>query len=366
MDEIFMSRALELAKKGEGYVNPNPLVGAVIVKNGKVIGEGYHKIFGKEHAEINAINNTNEDLTGAIMYVTLEPCCHYGKTPPCVEAIKRHKIKKVVVGTLDFNPLVKGKGVNFLEEEGIEVVVGVLEDKCQRLNEIFNHYIINKQPFIALKWAMTIDGKIATAKHKSKWITNEKSREFVHSLRKKYKGIMVGINTILKDNPDLRYRGDDINEYLSNHFRVVLDSSLKIPIESIVLKNQSSSKTLIFTTRLADKNKKNVLESNGIEVIEVNDKNGQVNLKEVMKKLGERNVDSILVEGGGNLNYSFLEEGLVNKVYAFIAPKIFGGEKALTPVEGIGIKEVKDSYNFKFEEIRNFNEDLLIIGNFIG
>ncbi|MBX7288218.1 bifunctional diaminohydroxyphosphoribosylaminopyrimidine deaminase/5-amino-6-(5-phosphoribosylamino)uracil reductase RibD [Clostridium chauvoei] len=362
MDEAFMRRALELAKKGEGSVNSNPLVGAVIVKSGKVIGEGYHREFGKEHAEINAIKNAKDNLNGADLYVTLEPCCHYGKTPPCVETIKKYGFRRVIIGTLDLNPIVRGKGIKILKEAGIEVVVGILEEDCRILNEIFNHYIMKKKPFVALKWAMTMDGKIATCDYKSKWITNEKSRAFVHNLRNKYKGIMVGINTILKDNPDLRCRNEDFKN--KDHFRIILDSNLRIPLESKVLENQDYSKTIIFTTKGANKTNKVLLENKGIEVIEVKEKEGKINLKEVMQILGNKNIDSILVEGGGTLNFSLLKEGLANKIYEFISPKIFGGKEALTPVEGGGVGQVEEAYKPEIEELLRFDNDILLVGKF--
>lgn len=363
-----MRRALELAMNGQGYTNPNPLVGAVIVKDEKIIGEGYHEMFGQAHAEVNAVNSSKEDLEGATIYVTLEPCCHYGKTPPCVELIKKRKFKKVVVGALDPNQLVAGKGIKILEDAGIEVKVGVLKEECEKLNEIFNYYIENKRPFVGMKWAMTLDGKIATRDFKSKWITNEKSREFVHELRKKYSSIMVGINTILKDNPDLRCRkknelDNQLKEHRKrNHFRVVIDSKLRIPLNAKVLENQEESKTLIFTTDRKDEDKELALRERGIEVIEILSNNSRVDISKVLEVLGEKNIDSVLVEGGGTLNFSFLESEEVNKVYAFIAPKIFGGESALSPVEGIGIREVIESFKLKNIEVKNFDNDVLVEG----
>lgn len=364
-----MKKALELAKKGEGYVNPNPLVGALIVKDGEMIGQGYHEFFGGNHAEINAINSAIKDVEGATIYVTLEPCCHYGKTPPCVEAIKKNKFKRVVVGTLDPNPLVSGKGVRILKEAGIEVEVGVLEEECLRLNEIFNFYIEKNKPFVAIKWGMTLDGKIATKDFKSKWITNEKSREFIHGLRKKYSSIMVGINTILKDNSDLRYRlneSETKNKGIKkNHFRVILDSKLRIPLSAEVLKNQDKSKTLVFTTNQKDREKYFLLKNIGIEVFEVASNKGRINIDEVLDILREKNIDSILIEGGGNLNFSFLEKRKVNKIYAFVAPKVFGGSKALSPVEGDGVSEVCEAFEFEKVILKTFHNDVLIECNLI-
>lgn len=364
-----MKKALKLAKKGEGYVNPNPLVGALIVKDGEIIGQGYHEFFGGNHAEINAINSAIKDVEGATIYVTLEPCCHYGKTPPCVEAIIKNKFKRVVVGTVDPNPLVSGKGVRILKESGIDVEVGVLEEECLRLNEIFNFYIEKNKPFVAIKWGMTLDGKIATKDFNSKWITNEKSREFVHGLRKKYSSIMVGINTVLKDNPDLRCRLNE-NEVKNkrlkrNHFRVILDSKLRIPLSAEVLKNQDESKTLVFTTNQKDKEKYFSLKNIGIEVLEVDSYKGRINIDEVLDILKRKNIDSILIEGGGNLNFSFLEKRKVNKVYAFVAPKVFGGSNALSPVEGEGVSKVCEAFEFKKVSLKTFNNDVLIECDFI-
>lgn len=358
-----MKKALDLAKKGEGYVTPNPLVGAIIVKEGRIIGQGYHEFFGGNHGEINAIKNAKESIDGSTLYVTLEPCCHYGKTPPCVETIIKNKFKRVVIGALDPNPLVSGKGVKILEKSGIEVETGVLKKQCLKINEIFNFFIKRKEPFVALKWAMTLDGKIATKDFKSKWITNETSREFTHLLRKKYSSIMVGVNTVLNDNPDLRCRKKDkfYNKNLKrNHFRIVLDSTLKIPLNSEVLKNQDDSKTIIFTTKKKNLKKYEELKTKGIEVIEVEIKGGKIDIHNVLKILGEKDIDSVLIEGGGTLNSSFLESKMVNKIYSFIAPKVFGGANALTPVEGNGISEVIEAIKFEEVNIRTFHRDVLI------
>lgn len=354
----YMKRALELAKRGIGYTNPNPLVGAVIVKEGRIIGEGYHKAYGHHHAEINAFFNATEDVKGATMYVTLEPCSHYGKTPPCAKAIVEKGIKKVVIGLKDPNPIVAGKGIQILEEAGIEVIVGVLEDEVKRLNEIFLKYITTKKPFVIMKTAMTLDGKIATYTNESKWITGELSRKYVHELRHKVSGIMVGIGTVLADDPYLTTRLDDRKG--CDPIRIIVDSSGRIPLEAKVLNLESNAVTIIAVSSKADKGKVKMLKEKGAEVIIVPSKNGGVDLTFLMKELGERKIDSILLEGGSQLNYSALEEGIVDKINAFIAPKIIGGNTAKTPVGGLGKAHMKDAINLENMDIHRFGQDIMI------
>lgn len=249
LDEVYMRMALDLARKGKGWTTPNPLVGAIIVKGGRVIGQGYHQKYGQPHAEVNAIASAKEDVTGATLYVTLEPCSHFGKTPPCSDLLIDKNIKRVVVGTLDPNPLVAGKGIERLRSNGIEVVTGVLEEESQKLNEIFIKYIVTKEPFVVMKNAMSLDGKIATVTGESQWISGESSRKQVHSLRHELAGIMVGIETIIKDDPQLTSR--TLNS--RNPIRIVVDSQLRIPIASKVLTQQDKAKTIVATTRRANK-----------------------------------------------------------------------------------------------------------------
>lgn len=352
-----MELAIELAKKGEGKVNPNPMVGAVIVKDGIVIGEGYHEKYGEGHAEVNAFKSLKEDPSGATMYVTLEPCSHYGKTPPCADKIIENNIKRVVIGMIDPNPLVAGNGVDKLKKAGIEVKVGVLEDKCKKLNEVFIKYILTKKPFVVLKTAMSLDGKIATTTGESKWISSEKSRLQVHNLRNKLSGIMVGVNTVIKDNPELTCR----IENGSNPIRIIVDSTLRIPMNSKVLQNKDN-KTIIATTKRANiKNMQELLKKN-INVLIIDEKNGQVDLSALIKKLGELNIDSILLEGGSTLNYSALEESIVDKVMIYISPKIIGGESSKTPVGGIGIDKLNDAFKLKDITTNIVDEDILVEG----
>lgn len=358
MDEFYMKRALELASKGIGKTSPNPLVGAVVVKNGKIIGEGYHEYYGGPHAEVNAIENATEDVEGATIYVTLEPCSHFGKTPPCAELLVRKKIFKAVIAMVDPNPKVSGKGVEILRQNNIETVVGILEDEAKKVNEIFVKYIQEKIPFCILKTAMTMDGKIATKTGESMWITNEKSRYHVHELRNRVSGIMVGINTIINDNPSLTTR---LKEGGTDAVRIIVDSSLKIPLNSNVLKLNSPKKTIIATTEKADKDKiKQLSEIENVQVVIVPMKNAQVDLVYLFQWLGSIGIDSLLVEGGSTLNFSILKEGLADIVITFIAPKILGGSESKTPVGGEGFEKLKDAVLLNSINISTFDEDIMI------
>ncbi|GIM28577.1 riboflavin biosynthesis protein RibD [Clostridium polyendosporum] len=358
MDNKYMAKALELAKKGIGNTSPNPLVGAVIVKDHKIIGEGYHQVYGGPHAEVNAFRNAKEAVEGATMYVTLEPCSHYGKTPPCANAIVEKKIARVVIGMKDPNPLVAGNGIRILEENGIEVVCGVLEEECKKINEIFIKYITTKTPFVIMKTAMTLDGKIAAYTGDSKWITGEDSRKYVHEIRNNLTGIMVGIGTVLKDNPMLTTRIDGGK----NPIRIIVDSKCRIPLDAKVLDIDDNSRCIISTTDNADSEKIEQLKDKGAIVITTPAKNGRVDLSYLMKQLGEMKIDSILLEGGSELNYSALEEGIVDKVLCFIAPKIVGGDNAKTPVGGQGKALVNDAIKVSNITINTFNDDVLIEG----
>ena len=355
MDEKYMKRAIELALKGTGYVNPNPLVGAVIVKDNKIIGEGWHKKYGCLHAERDAFKNLTENAEGADMYVTLEPCCHYGKQPPCTEAIVEHNIKRVFVGSSDPNPLVAGKGIKYLREHGIEVIENVLKEECDEINKVFFHYITTKTPYVVMKYAMTADGKIACASGKSKWITGEKARADVQQTRKALSAIMVGIGTVITDNPLLTCR---IEEGV-NPIRVICDSSLKIPLESNIVKTAKDVKTIIAYCN-ENIEKKAELEKAGCTVLKTAEKNGKVDLKELMKALGEIKIDSVLVEGGGELNYSVLQNGIVNKLQVYIAPKIFGGKNAKSPVGGEGVSEPDGAFMFGKPKVKFIDNDLLL------
>ncbi len=360
-DTFYMKRALELAKKGIGYTNPNPLVGAVIVKDGKIIGEGYHHSYGSAHAEIDAFSSAKQPVQDAVMYVNLEPCSHYGKTPPCVAAIVEKKIRKVVIAMKDPNPLVSGKGIAYLEKHGIEVVTGVLEEEARKLNEIFIKYITTKTPFCLLKTAMTLDGKIAAHTGDSKWITGEASRKAVHELRHRFSAIMVGIQTVLADDPLLTTRLE--NKKGRNPVRIIVDSRGRIPLETNVLQCDAETSTIIATTDQIMEKKKEAIEKKGAHVLILPSKDGKVSLKDLMRELGRLQIDSVLLEGGSTLNASALQEGIVDKVMAFIAPKILGGEKAKTPVGGQGKDFVRDAFLLENMRFEKSGEDILIEGD---
>ncbi|NTW71433.1 MAG: bifunctional diaminohydroxyphosphoribosylaminopyrimidine deaminase/5-amino-6-(5-phosphoribosylamino)uracil reductase RibD [Eubacteriaceae bacterium] len=354
-----MKRALELAEKGEGCVNPNPLVGAVVVKNGKIIGEGYHEYCGGAHAEINAFRDAGRDLAGSTLYVTLEPCSHHGRTPPCAEAIVKNKIAEVVIGMKDPNPLVSGSGIKILSDNGIKVRIGVLEEEARRLNEIFIKFITWKRPFCLMKTAMTLDGKIATETGESRWISNEQSRAYVHEIRNKYAAIMVGIGTVLKDDPSLTCRqGEDEKEPV----RIIIDSNLRIPLTAKVLNCRTPSKTIIAAVEGTDPEGIKRIEEKGAKVMLTPPIDGRVDFPFLMDLLGKENIDSILLEGGAELNYSALKSGIVDKVISFIAPKIIGGRNAPTPVGGKGVRNLQEAFMFENIKVKSFGDDVMIEG----
>jgi len=359
-----MKRALELARRGIGYTNPNPLVGAVIVKGGRIIGEGYHRAYGKEHAEVNAIRNSIEDVQGAVMYITLEPCSHYGKTSPCAKLILDKGIKKVVIALKDPNPKINGEGIKFLKNNDIEVVTGVLGEESRKLNEIFIKYISTDIPFCILKTAMTLDGKIATKTGDSKWVTSRESRKYVHSLRHRVSAIMVGIGTILQDNPYLNTRLKGIKG--KNPIRVVVDTYGRMPLEANVLNINSDTKTIIASTKLASEDKLKNFRLKGAEIIITPLKDNQVDLNYLMKILGKKNLDSVLIEGGSELNYSAVESGIVDKVNIFIAPKLIGGRNAKTPLGGFGKSFMEEAILLRNLQINRFGNDIMLEGYLKG
>lgn len=355
-DEIYMKRALKLAAKAKGHTSPNPMVGAVIVKDGRIIGEGYHKKAGEPHAEVNAVQSAEESVEGATIYVTLEPCSHYGKTPPCSDLIIKSGFKKVVVAAVDPNPLVAGRGIQRIKEAGIEVEVGVCQKESLKLNEVFNYFITTKRPFTVMKYAMTLDGKIATQTGQSKWISSKKSREHAHQLRGELSSIMVGIGTVLKDNPKLTCR---VSGY-SHPIRIVVDSQLRIPLNAAVLSDQKEAKTIVMTTPFSSEEKLQTLTARGVEVIKVKAVDKRVDLYEAMKVLGKKGIDSILLEGGGQLNASALEVDVVNKLIVYVAPKLVGGEQAISPVMGKGVNQMSEAYPFKNVKTYQIENDTVI------
>jgi diaminohydroxyphosphoribosylaminopyrimidine deaminase/5-amino-6-(5-phosphoribosylamino)uracil reductase len=358
-DEDFMREAIHIARFAAGRTSPNPLVGAVIVRNGDIIATGWHRKAGTPHAEIHALRMAGNLAKGATLYVTLEPCSHYGRTGPCAVAVAQSGIKRVVIGMQDPNPKVSGRGINILREAGIEVKCGVLENEVRKLNEVFLHWITTGKPFVIMKTAMTLDGKIATAQGESKWITNENSRYRTHELRDRYDAILVGIGTVLKDDPHLTARLH--GKKGKNPIRVILDSKARTPLESHVL-NDGEAPTIIAVTASAPARRIKALRERGAEVIQSG--NGdQVDLQQLLKLLGDKEIASLLVEGGGRVNFSFLRAGLVNKVMAFVSPKILGGKDALTPVEGEGFAKLSQAVRLTDLHVEQLDGDLLIEGN---
>lgn len=355
VDEKYMRQALRLARRGLGKTSPNPMVGAVIVKSDRVIGQGYHRYFGGNHAEVDAINNTTEDVSGATMYVTLEPCCHYGKTPPCVEAIIRNNIGKVVIGMLDPYPEMRGKSLKIFKQHGIETRVGVLEEACRALNEVYLKYTTTGVPFVTMKFAQTLDGRIATASGASRWISSPPSLKLAHRLRAHHDAILAGIGNVLKDDPELTTRLVKGR----NPTRVILDSKLRIPLGAKVLTNQEAARTLVSATPAAEKKKLAALREMGIEVLTVPpDADGRVDISELLKTLAQRQISSVLVEGGGETITSFLRLGLADKLVAIIAPKILG--KGTDSIGELNITEISKAVKLSFEKVYRSGEDIVV------
>ena len=357
-DEQMMARAISLARNGLGRTSPNPLVGAVIVRDGRIVAEGWHRKAGTPHAEIHALNMAGELARGATVYVSLEPCAHYGRTGPCARALVEAGVSRVVVAMMDPNPKVAGKGIAILQEAGIEVTTGVLEQEARQLNEVFLKWMTTGLPFVALKTAMTLDGKIATAAGQSQWITNEASRYETHRLRDIYDGILVGINTALADNPSLTTR---LKEYQGrNPVRIVVDSRARLPLESKLV-TDGAARTIVAVTAGAPADRLEALRSAGAEVIVAGSSN-HVDMQSLMEQLGAMKISSVLVEGGGSVNFSLLQAGLVDRVYAFIAPKLVGGRDALTPVEGEGFQELDRAVELENIQLRQLGSDVLLTG----
>lgn len=354
-DEEYMRLALELAEKGCGWTAPNPMVGAVLVKDGRIIGKGWHEKYGGLHAERNALAACSESPEGATMYVTLEPCCHHGKQPPCVEAVLQAGIARVVVGSADPNPLVSGKGIQILRERGVSVTENVLREACDKLNTVFFHHISTKTPFVAMKYAMTMDGKIATYTGASKWITGEAARAHVQELRHRYTGIMVGVGTVLADDPMLTCRMPNGKHPI----RIICDTGLRTPLTAQVVMTAEQVPTILATC-CTDPGKRMAYEKAGCHVVVVDEKDGHVDLAHLMEELGQAQIDSLLLEGGGTLSWAALENGIVHKIYAYIAPKLFGGQDAKTPIEGLGVKTPAEAVQLKSSSIHQLGEDFLI------
>jgi diaminohydroxyphosphoribosylaminopyrimidine deaminase / 5-amino-6-(5-phosphoribosylamino)uracil reductase len=355
-DHYYMKMALDLAASAKGRTNPNPIVGAILVKDGVIVGSGLHRKAGEPHAEVHAFRMAGEHAEGATLYVTLEPCSHFGKTPPCANLVKESNVARVVVAMQDPNPQVAGRGIGLLREAGIEVEVGVLEEEARILNERFVHNMVSRTPFVISKVAMTLDGKIAAYNGHSKWITGEESRHNVHLLRNEVDAILVGIGTVLADDPMLTTR---LATGGKSPIRVVLDSDLKTPLEAKIM-DTTEAKTLIVAKEGADQAKAKVLEEKGIEIIYVPKTNSGLDLAELLNKLYEKGVTDLLVEGGSEINGSFLRAGLINKYFIYVAPKILGGRDSLAPFTGDNVESMDEALNVTIHSVENFGEDILI------
>lgn len=353
-DEEYMRRALELAKRGIGHTRPNPIVGAVLVKNGRIIGEGWHEHFGGPHAEVNAFRSCKEDPEGATLYVTLEPCSHYGKTPPCADLIVRKKVGRVVTAMVDPNPLVAGKGIQKIKNAGIPVTVGVLAGECRLANEIFLKYVTQKKPFVLYKAAMSLDGKTACHTGESQWISCEESREETHRLRGKYAAILVGIGTILADDPQLTARVEGMEDPV----RVICDSRLRIPLTSKVL--HEKGRTILVTTSASPEIKREELHALGADVLIADGEDGEVDLPLAMTGLAVSGIDSALIEGGGTIADAAFRAGVVDKVLLYMAPMLIGGKTAPSPVSGIGASDLSQAVYLQDMQVETIGRDLRI------
>lgn len=360
--KIFMRKTLELAEKGRGSTNPNPMVGAVVVKNGKVIASGYHRRVGALHAEAIALKKAGKKAKGAELYVNLEPCAHIGRTPPCTDAIIKGGIKKVYCAMIDPNPLNNGRGLKLLKKNRIPVSVGLLEDEARRLNEVFIKYMTKKMPFVTLKMAESLDGKIATKNRDSKWITSEESRRYVYRLREEADAVLVGVNTVIKDNPILTSRTK------RSPLKIILDADFKVPENARIFSRSSPALSIvaILKTSLGKKSsskKIKRLNKKGVLVIPLPGERDRINLNRLLKELAEFEVAHLLVEGGGDTAAGFLENRLVDRVLFFIAPKIIGGRDAISSVEGEGVTKVNKAIGLKNIVIERKGEDLLVRGD---
>lgn len=360
LDNYYMKMALELARRARGQTSPNPMVGAVVVRDGRIVGEGYHIKAGNPHAEVVAIKSAGERAKGSTLYVSLEPCCHYGRTGPCTEAILAAGIRRVVVAMTDPNPLVAGQGVSFLKQRGLEVTEGILEKEAGTLNEVFVKYITTRHPFVVLKAAMSLDGKIATSAGESKWITGPQARWAGHHLRHWYDAIMVGINTVLSDDPSLTARlpGEKGNDPV----RVIVDSMARTPLKARILNQLSNSCTIVVVTEKAPYARIADLKKAGAEVLVVTGDTQRVSLPALMKELGLRGITSVLIEGGGEVNASALAGGIVDKIVWFIAPKIIGGREAPGPVGGQGVCRLAEASLIERLTVARCGDDICLEG----
>ena len=363
-DKRFMKMALDLAEKGQGFTSPNPMVGAVVVNDGKVVGKGYHQAAGKAHAEVNAIDDAGALTKDATLYVTLEPCNHTGRTPPCTEKVLSACIRRVVVAMKDPNPNVKGEGSDYLKNQGIDVTVGVCEEQAKRLNEVYIKYVSTKRPFSIVKCAATLDGRIATRTGDSKWVTGEESRKYVHRLRHAVDAIMIGINTVKKDNPSLTTRLTNRIENFKglDPTRVILDTHLRISEKAKLLQLDSDSDTIIVTGHSVSGDKKTGIENQGARIIESPLKDGLIDLDRLMDRLGALGITCLLIEGGSSVIASSLSAGIVDKIIFFFAPKILGGDDGMPICKGAGAASMSSCIPVKDIHILRFDDDVMIEG----
>jgi len=353
-----MKTALDLAEIGRGAVEPNPMVGAVIVKDNKIIGRGYHEAYGLHHAEVNAINDAGSNCKGATLYVTLEPCAHYGKTPPCVQAISQAGIKRVYIAVSDSHRVEVKNGAEMLKEMGVEVYTGILEDEARELNAPFFKLIEDSMPYITAKWAMSLDGRIATHTGDSRWISSDASRAYVHKIRGCMDGVMIGVGTAIADDPLLTCRGEA--KRVSK--RIIVDSKAKLPLDSKLVKTVKEAGVIVAVTSQASEDKQKRLQDAGCEVLVVEDINGLVDLRQLLKTLGQRAFTNILVEGGGRMLGSLFDNSLVDKAVVFIAPKVIGGKNSISPVSGEGFALVSDAVQLDSMILKKMNNDIVAEG----
>jgi len=359
-DADFMETALDLARQGWGYTSPNPMVGAVVVRDGKIVGQGFHQMVGGPHAEVHALEDAGESARGATLYVTLEPCNHQGRTPPCTQRVIRSGIRRVVVAMEDPNPDVRGGGNAFLRSRGIEVEVGVLENAARQLNEIFIKYITTQQPFVILKCAATLDGRIATRTGDSRWVSGEKSREYVHRIRHGVDGILVGIGTVLADDPSLTTRLEDQKGL--DPTRIILDTRLSISTDAKILNLDSDAETILVTGDAVAEKKKEAFKNRSIRVLEAPLKDGRINLPLLMSRLGYIGITSLLIEGGSRVITSALHSRIVDKICFFYAPKILGGDDGVPICSGAGPDYMRQCIPLRDTEMHRFGEDMMIQG----
>lgn len=354
-DSSYMKLALQLAKSAKGQTSPNPLVGAVVVRDGEVVGMGAHLKAGTEHAEVHAIKMAGDKAKGATIYVTLEPCSHHGKTPPCADLIIEKELRRVVVATLDPNPLVAGKGIEKLKNANIEVNVGILEEEARELNKVFIHYIGNRTPFVTVKTATSLDGKIATSTGESKWITGSEARKDVHQLRHEHDAILVGVGTVLADDPSLTTRRQNGGK---NPIRVILDQQLRTPLNAKIITDKQAD-TWIITTNQATQLKQDELIKLGVKVSKMD--HDKIDIKKLLALLGESGITSLFVEGGSTVNDSFLRSHCINEVITYIAPKLIGGKDAPTSFSGMGFNNIEDALLLSIKEVKQLGDDLKIV-----